>query len=142
MAIHNPPTRDVLLQMDEGEVYNDIYEKFSFHRLPSPNYKWVQHGHLLAGYDAWYYSYVWYALFPSHGVTGLVTNNSCNILSVHTSLLPTCFRRHLPRTLVLEKLGRSSAARSLNMVAVGMSWKCCESIWGGAIRVWIPSWIL
>lgn len=63
MVIHNPPTRDALLQMDEGEVYNDIHEKFSFHRLPSPNYKWVQHGHLLAGYDAWYYSYVWYVLF-------------------------------------------------------------------------------
>ena len=62
MAVHNPPTRDALLQMDEAEVYNAIHEKLKFSRLPSPNYNWVHHGHLLAGYDAGYYSYIWYAL--------------------------------------------------------------------------------
>lgn len=60
MVVHNPPTTEALIHMNEGEAFNDIYEKLHFTRLPSPNCKWVHFGYLLAGYDAGYYSYIWY----------------------------------------------------------------------------------
>jgi len=38
MTVHNPPTRKALLEMDEAQVYNDLYEKFNFDWLPTPNH--------------------------------------------------------------------------------------------------------
>jgi Zn-dependent oligopeptidase len=60
MAVHNPPSRDALLQLNEKEVFDDLNERIKFTRPHSPHNMWVHNGYLVAGYDAWYYSYIWY----------------------------------------------------------------------------------
>jgi metallopeptidase MepB len=57
MAVHNPASRQALLELNEVEIFKDIFEKLNFWR-PADN-RHVSYGHLLAGYDAGYYSYVW-----------------------------------------------------------------------------------
>lgn len=59
LVVHGPASRESLLQLDEVELYKDLYEKFKFRRLPDPCYSHVGSGHLLSGYDAVHYSYVW-----------------------------------------------------------------------------------
>ena len=61
MAVHNPATPAALVEMDEQEVYDSLYRKL--HPTAAaldtdPHCEWVHSGHLLAGYDAGYYSYV------------------------------------------------------------------------------------
>lgn len=59
MAVHNPTSHEALLELDEVELFKDISEKLTFLRPLDPSYRHVHYGHLLAGYDAGYYSYVW-----------------------------------------------------------------------------------
>lgn len=59
MAVHNPPSHEDLLELDEVKLYRDIFEKSKFRPLTDPSNMHVSSGHLLAGYDAGYYAYVW-----------------------------------------------------------------------------------
>ena len=59
MAVHNPASHEALLQLDEVKLYRNIYERLKFRPLTDPSNMHVSSGHLLAGYDAGYYSYVW-----------------------------------------------------------------------------------
>jgi metallopeptidase MepB len=59
MAVHNPATHEALLNLDEVQLYNDLHEKFLFHRLPETSYYHVLYTHIVIGMDAGYYSYVW-----------------------------------------------------------------------------------
>ena len=59
MAVHNPASHEALLELDEVELFKDICEKLMFCRPLDPSYQHVNNGHLLAGYNAGYYSYVW-----------------------------------------------------------------------------------
>lgn len=67
MAVHNPPTREALTEMNEMEVYDSIYHKLhpTTPLDTSPHHKWVHSGHLLAGYDAGYYSYICAQVFAA-----------------------------------------------------------------------------
>ncbi|KAK1829262.1 hypothetical protein QBC39DRAFT_287785 [Podospora conica] len=67
MAVHNPPTREALTEMNEMEVYDSIYQKLhpAAPLETSPHHKWVHSGHLLAGYDAGYYSYICAQVFAA-----------------------------------------------------------------------------
>ncbi|RFU30370.1 hypothetical protein B7463_g5987, partial [Scytalidium lignicola] len=66
MAVHNPTSREALLELDEVELFKDIYEKLIFRRPLDPSYLHVNYGHLLAGYDAGYYSYVCAEIFAAN----------------------------------------------------------------------------
>ena len=59
MAVHNPATHDVLVNLDEAKLYTDLLEQVKLWRRPEPSYLHASFGHLLAGYDAGYYAYVW-----------------------------------------------------------------------------------
>ena len=65
MAVHNPASHEGLLQLDEVKLYREIVERLTFRPLPDLSNRHVSSGHLLAGYDAGYYSYVWYLLSSS-----------------------------------------------------------------------------
>ena len=58
MAVHNPSAPEDLAVLDEGELYEDIFERIKFWRHPKPSYGHVDYGHLLFGYDAGYYAYL------------------------------------------------------------------------------------
>ncbi|KAK0384475.1 hypothetical protein NLU13_8561 [Sarocladium strictum] len=58
LAVHNPSSRDALLQLNEVELYKDIYHRLKFRKLPDPSYSHAQNGLLVSGYDAGYYAYI------------------------------------------------------------------------------------
>lgn len=61
MAVHNPPTREDLLQLDETVLYNNIKEELNLLRNPEPGTRGPAHchfGHLMSGYDAGYFAYI------------------------------------------------------------------------------------
>jgi metallopeptidase MepB len=73
MAVHNPPTREALAEMNEMEVYDSIYRKLhptTTTTIPLDtglhHYKWVHNEHLLAGYDAGYYPYICAQVFEAY----------------------------------------------------------------------------
>jgi metallopeptidase MepB len=52
MAVHNPASHEALLELDEVELFKDIWEKLVFWRPLEGSYQHVTYRHLLAGYDA------------------------------------------------------------------------------------------
>lgn len=61
MAVHNPATREDLLQLDGTELYNNIKEELTLLRNPEQSKRGPAHchfGHLMSGYDAGYFSYL------------------------------------------------------------------------------------
>jgi Zn-dependent oligopeptidase len=60
MVIHNPPSREDLLNLDETQLYKHLYEQFKFYSLPEPSQLHAGFDYLTTGYDAGYYSYLWY----------------------------------------------------------------------------------
>ena len=65
MAVHNPATHEACIELDAGELYNSLREKLNFSPVPDANDRGYGHatfGHLLAGYDAGYYSYLRYII--------------------------------------------------------------------------------
>lgn len=61
MAVHNPATREDLLQLDGMKFYNEIKEELALLRNPEPSTRGpalCHFGHLISGYDAGYFSYV------------------------------------------------------------------------------------
>lgn len=67
MAVHNPTTPEALIEMDEKEVCDSIYRKLHLSAAldVGRHCKWVHNGHLLAGYDAGYYSYICAQVFAA-----------------------------------------------------------------------------
>lgn len=64
MAIHSPPNREALAALDLTKLWARIWEDLTFTSCPDlqdRGYQYAQFGHLLSGYDAGYYSYLWYA---------------------------------------------------------------------------------
>jgi Zn-dependent oligopeptidase len=59
MIVHNPPSRQDLLDLDEAEAYKHLYERLKFYSPPEPSDYFAQYGHFMAGYDGGYYSYIW-----------------------------------------------------------------------------------
>lgn len=65
MIIHNPATREHLLQLDGTKLYNSIKEGFTLLRNPDPSTWGPAHchfGHLMSGYDAGYFAYLRFVL--------------------------------------------------------------------------------
>lgn len=61
MSVHNPATRQNLLQLDEMELYNTIKEELTLLKNPEPSTWGPAHchfGHLMSGYDAGYFAYL------------------------------------------------------------------------------------
>jgi metallopeptidase MepB len=66
MEIHNPESHEHLLQLDTAKLYNDLLEETTGLINPDPasrGHPHVHFGHLLHGYDAGYYSYLWGFVF-------------------------------------------------------------------------------
>ncbi|KAK0620909.1 thimet oligopeptidase [Immersiella caudata] len=66
MAVHNPESHEHLLQLDTAKLYNDLLEETAGLVNPDPTSRGHPHvhfGHLLHGYDAGYYSYLWGFVF-------------------------------------------------------------------------------
>jgi len=64
LEIHNPRNHEAALLCDEALTYRKIYEELKLRDLPEGSNIHVHHGHLLAGYDAGYYAYIWYVHPP------------------------------------------------------------------------------
>jgi len=64
MAVHNPPSREALLQMNEAQVYGDLFHEVRLYRPPEPNNLHASIGILVGPRDAGYYSYVMYVIAP------------------------------------------------------------------------------
>jgi metallopeptidase MepB len=65
MVVHNPATREALLQLDGTGLYNNIKEELTLLRNPEPSTHGPAHchfGHLMSDYDAGYFSYLRYIL--------------------------------------------------------------------------------
>lgn len=63
LAIHNPPNRESLATLDLTRLWARIWEDLTLTSCPDMHdrgYQCGQFGHLLSGYDAGYYSYLWY----------------------------------------------------------------------------------
>jgi len=59
MAVHNPESHEALLQLDEVQLYKNIYVEVLSKPFPDQSNMHVSRGYLLAGYDAGLYAYVW-----------------------------------------------------------------------------------
>lgn len=59
LGVHNPSSDDALDSLDETKLYIDLKERFSFTRPPEPCYLHTTFSHLVSGYDAGYYAYIW-----------------------------------------------------------------------------------
>jgi len=64
LEIHNPRNHESALSCDKARIYRKIYEELKSRILPEESNIHVHHGHLLAGYDAGYYAYIWYVDLP------------------------------------------------------------------------------
>ncbi|KAG6362310.1 hypothetical protein INS49_010540 [Diaporthe citri] len=68
MIIHNPTTREDLLQLDGTKLYSSIKEDYTLLRNPDPTTWGPAHchfGHLMSGYDAGYFSYLSAQIFAA-----------------------------------------------------------------------------
>jgi metallopeptidase MepB len=66
MAVHDPKSHEELVQLDTPKLYNDLVEELTGLVNPDPagrGHPHVHFGHLLHGYDAGYYSYLWGLVF-------------------------------------------------------------------------------
>lgn len=60
MGVHNPKTHEDLQKLDETKLYHELDEKYNFIPATIPSYGQATFSHLMSGYNAGYYSYVWY----------------------------------------------------------------------------------
>lgn len=59
MAVHTPPTHQALLDMNEAEVWRDVYCRVTSMITPLTSATFhVEFGHLVSDYDAGYYTYI------------------------------------------------------------------------------------
>ncbi|OAA65869.1 metallopeptidase MepB [Niveomyces insectorum RCEF 264] len=59
LDVHSPPSREVLLRLDEGQLYRDIYARNTFRQLPEDTWAHATEWLLFSGYDAGYYAYIY-----------------------------------------------------------------------------------
>lgn len=64
LAVHHPPSADALRNLDESQTFRDLHEQFYFVRPPEPFHRQTDFSHLVSGYDAGYYVYMLYVIFP------------------------------------------------------------------------------
>lgn len=57
--IHDPASAEVLENLDEKKLYADLHEKYLGYKVPELTFQHVQFSHLVSGYDAGYYAYVY-----------------------------------------------------------------------------------
>ncbi|KAI1867328.1 uncharacterized protein JN550_007059 [Neoarthrinium moseri] len=81
MTIHNPASHYELVQLDETELYNVLYEELTLRRNPEPSTWGPAHchfGHLMSGYDAGYFAYLSAQVFAADFYeTAFAANPSC-----------------------------------------------------------------
>lgn len=68
MRIHNPQSHEELDALDITRLYNDLVQEVTYIRNPNPGSRGHPHvhfGHLLSGYDAGYYAYLWVKVFAT-----------------------------------------------------------------------------
>lgn len=69
MMVHDPSSHEACEAMDMTALYNQLDEELSLTPIPDPKDRGHPHahfGHLLAGYDAGYYSYLRYFYVASY----------------------------------------------------------------------------
>ena len=72
LAFHNPLNRHTLLDLDPRKLYKELYERLLCRPLPDLSNQHVSTGHLLSGYDAGLYAYVWYVTTIAALLTSLL----------------------------------------------------------------------
>jgi metallopeptidase MepB len=68
MHVHNPPSLEALLSLDAATLFQDLEEEMSHFREPDgvgTGNSHVQFNHLLHGYSAGYYSYLWGSVYAA-----------------------------------------------------------------------------
>lgn len=59
LQVHNQPSHEALVALDETQLYKDLYKKFKFVQPPEWGHAHAAEGVIMSGYDAGFYSYIW-----------------------------------------------------------------------------------